>query len=241
MLDLPKTPSTGETPQADTTGIAVPREGRGDMGSRPAATALGLAGLVLAAAACGSSQPPQPQSQPQPQPPPSLSLSSQPPSPTVTASVASEADDVEGQALAFVPMYYATLDKLKSDPYVSPGEVYNVSITPDAAITLKLLSEYRSAGDRQRGMTAVVSSRATAVDLTYKPKTNPAAYPSVQVRACVDVTNVRVSDMAGKRVGPASRPDFYVEQLTITNPKYPSTTGWKVSNTTNRAVSSCAG
>lgn len=208
--------------------------------TRRAVAALGVAGLLLAAAACGSSQPPRPQAS-VPQPSPSLSPSSPPLPPTVTASVGSEVAQREGQALALVPQYYATLDKLKIDPSASPNDVYTVAIAPDAATTIKLLNEYRSAGDKQSGTTKVVTSRATGVDATYEPTANPAVYPSVQVIACLDVTNVRVSDMAGKRVGPANRPDFYVEKLTIINPAYPSKTGWKVRNTTNAGVSSCAG
>lgn len=204
-----------------------------------AVAALGVAGLLLAAVACGSSQPPRPQAS-VPQPSPSLSPSSPPLPPTVTASVGSEVDQRAGQALAMVPQYYATLDKLNTDPLVSPNDVYTVATSPDAATAIKLLNEYRSAGYKQSGTTKVVSSRSTGVDLTFKREAKPPVFPLVQVTTCIDVTDVRVRDMAGKRVGPANRPDFYVEKLTITNPAYPSTTGWKVTNFSNAGVSSCA-
>jgi hypothetical protein len=99
------------------------------------------------------------------------------------------------------------------------------------------LAEYRANGWVSVGTTKLSATNVTSVDLS----TANSAQPTVKVTACIDVRGVKEVDATGKNVTVASRPDFFIEQLTVVNIKYPDAAGWRVSDAPNKGASSCAG
>ncbi len=159
--------------------------------------------------------------------------SATPPSPTDLAKV---------QALAMVPVYLKTIDELYNDPKVPLNNLYKVSAQPDALVELKAIGVDRAHGYRQSGTVKLVRATVTGVDLTNMPKAKPhPIFPTVKITACIDVSGVGDTDVAGKSRVPANRPRYQIEQLTVLNLSYPRATGWRVSNSPNKQANSCDG
>ncbi len=212
------------------------------MKHRLAPAAALLVGAVLTVSACSSSggSPTNSSSDPVTS---SASLPSTPPtSSTPSTSPTSAADVAEQQAVEFVPMYLAELDKLYSDPTVSINDIYTVAVQPESTDDALGIAKYRSSNYRQTGTQKLVNVSDPSVHLSGLGDGSPnAAYPTVQMTACVDVSGVKVTDAQGKPAGDPNSPAFLIESLTIVNVNYPSSGGWRVSNAPNKQATSCAG
>jgi hypothetical protein len=132
------------------------------------------------------------------------------------------------------------LDKLYSDPTVSINDIYKVAVQPESTDDALGIAKYRSSNYRQTGSQKLAKVSGTVVHLSgLGGSSGNAKYPTVQLTACVDVSGIRVTDAHGKPVGNPSNPKYLIESLTIVNIKYPSTTGWRVSNAPNKQANSC--
>lgn len=168
--------------------------------------------------------------------------SSSPATATPSATPPSPTDLAKAQALAMLPSYYRTLDKLYTDPTLPLNGIYTVSVQPDALTELKAVGIDRSHGYRQSGTAKVVRATVASVDLTSDTKAKPhPIFPTVKITACLDVSGVGDTDAAGKSRVPASRPRYQIEELTLLNLSYPQAAGWRVSDRRNRQATSCDG
>ena len=146
-------------------------------------------------------------------------------------------DLAKAQVLAFLPTYYSTLDQLSSSQTLSLNELDQVTTDNEATVEKTTLAEERVSGETQQGTTQLKVSSVTSVDLTQTGSSRP----SVHVTTCIDVTNVREIDKSGKSVTLPTRPDFFIETLTVVNIAYPASDGWRVSDAPNKGAQSCDG
>jgi hypothetical protein len=190
------------------------------------------AAACLALAGCKSSSPDPSKS--------STTSTSSSPASTASTTHTSPSDEARAVALSFVTDYFATLDRVGSDPSVSLNTLHNVAVSPQFDVLATAYGKNRSLGHKQSGLTKVATSKATSVNLTNTPKAHPPVYPTVHIAACIDVSQVVVRDAKGAKVITADRPNYFVEDLTVVNLSYPDRDGWRVSKLTNRGTSACA-
>jgi hypothetical protein len=139
-----------------------------------------------------------------------------------------------------VPTYEAELDRLYSDPTISINDIYLVAVQPEATDDALGIAKYRAADFRQTGAQKLVKLSGISVHMSGLGGTSAnAKYPAVKLTACVDVSGVKVTDARGKPVGNPNNPKYLLESLTIVNIKYPSVTGWRVSDAPNKQANSC--
>ena len=133
------------------------------------------------------------------------------------------------------------LDKLAASQTLSLNMLDSVAKGDNVTQEKTTLAEYRSNGWTEKGTTILAATKVASVNLTNKPASTPPVFPTVKVTTCIDVTDVKEVDKTGKTVTLPSRPNFFVETLTVVNVHYPSSAGWRVSAAPNKGVSSCAG
>jgi hypothetical protein len=166
--------------------------------------------------------------------PPAFTSSVAPAPPTPT----SPSEQATAQVLAFVPTYYAALDRLGASSTASLNALDGYAVDAENTLEKTVMAEHRSNGWVSVGTTTLVATSVTSVDLS----STASAQPTVKVTACIDVSGVREVDLAtGKSVTVASRPNYFIEQLTVVNIAYPQATGWRVSSAPNQGATSCAG
>ncbi len=154
--------------------------------------------------------------------------------PTV-ARTSTPTEIAEAQVKAFVPTYFAALDRLQSSLTLPLSELDKYAIDPvDHEQTLPMKG-FRANDWVQVGTTKVGHIQITSIDLS-------GAQPTVTATTCVDVTGVEgIDKKTGKDVTVPGRADFFVDHLTVVNVDHLSRSGWRVSNETNKGVKSCAG
>ena len=164
--------------------------------------------------------------------PPPSSSSSAPPTPSEIA---------KSQVVKFLPTYYATLDRLASSATLSLNLLDSVATGANAIQEKTALAQYRENGWIQIGTTVLTATKVTGVNLASDHSSSPQKLPTVLVTTCIDVSDVREVDKKGRTVTLPTRPNFFVEKLTVVNLRYPSATGWRVSEAPNKGATSCAG
>jgi hypothetical protein len=166
--------------------------------------------------------------------------STAPPSPSATSSPATPESVAQAGAIAAVRKYYATIDKLYSDPRSSYNLIVTVSTAAQAGIDRNGVSRYRSQSWKQTGRQKISTIAAGVTDLTNQPAHKPdPIYPTVHVTTCNDVSKVGGVDANGKSLVAAGRKNFLLDAITVTNLTYPAASGWRVSNITNKGADSC--
>lgn len=159
---------------------------------------------------------------------------------TQPASSASATPDWDQRAVdeatALVPTYVSTLDALFSDPSRPIDDIFAVAVAPEATAESTSIQSFRSSGYIQTGTSSVVSTRTVTVDLD---SSGPDDLPSVEISACIDVSQVDVVDAAGVSVAPADRAPFLVADLTVLNIDYPDPASWRVSSAPNTQAQAC--
>ncbi len=97
-------------------------------------------------------------------------------------------------------------------------------------------------GEVQQGVTKVDSAKVLSVDPTNPPHSDATCAADRSSESHVSTySGVREVDQNGNSVTLPSRPTYFVESLTVVNISYPSATGWRVSQATNKGASTCAG
>jgi hypothetical protein len=139
--------------------------------------------------------------------------------------------------LAFLPFYYATLDKVARSQVLALNNLDVVTADAKGDQEKATLAQYREKGWVQHGTTVLAAVKTTGVDLT----SNSSERPTVHVLACIDVKNVSELDKSGRSVTTKARANYFVENLTVVNIDYPSSSGWRVTAAPNKGAASCAG
>lgn len=160
---------------------------------------------------------------------------------TPTATPPTPIDLAKAQALAMLPAYYKTLDRMYDDPTLPLNEIYKVAVQPNALEEIKAIGTNRARGNRSSGSAKLVRATVTGVDLYADPKAKPTpVFPSVNVVSCLDVSGVSGTDARGRSLVPIDRPPYLVEQLTIVNLGYPHKALWLVRMRRNKEATACA-
>ena len=161
--------------------------------------------------------------------------------PSATPTPPSAAEVAKAQALAMLPAYYKTLDRMYDDPTLPLNEIYKVAVQPNALEEIKAVGTNRARGNRSSGFAKLVRATVTGVNLYADPKAKPTPlFPSVNVASCIDVSGVTGTDDKGRSLVPKDRPPYLVEQLTIVNLGYPHKAFWRVRMRRNKEAAACA-
>lgn len=188
---------------------------------------------VLVTAGCSSSEPVPAE--------PSESFSTSATSSPTSAST-DPVDEAEAAALALVPEYLRTIDDLYLDASLPLDGIYAVAVAPEATAEATAIGTFRSQGYQQTGRSQLESTTVGRVDLTNEPTASPTPLlPTVEVSACVDVSQVQANDPSGVSVVPPERPTYLIQQLTLVNTAYPDASGWRVSSAPNTQAQTCDG
>jgi hypothetical protein len=143
-------------------------------------------------------------------------------------------------AVAMIPTYLATLDKLYNDASVPLNEIYNVAIQPESTVEAVAIGRFRAAGYRGVGRTKLASTYAATAYLSgLGGAGSTAKMPTVKVTACVDVSGSGARDAKGSAVGNLKKPKFLVEKLTIRKVNFSGTSGWRISDAPNTESNLC--
>jgi hypothetical protein len=198
--------------------------------------AMTLASIIVAAlvvvAGCSSSGGGKPTSSAPISRSSSITSTSQPPSDPNTTAI--------DEAVAIIPSYLATLDKLYNDPTTQLNEIYKVAIQPESTVEAVAIGKFRAGGYRGSGQTKLVSTRAATAYLTGLGGTGPTAKePTVKVNACVDVSASKATDAQGRAIGDSKKPKYLIEKLTIVKATFSGSSAWRVSDAPNTEATSC--
>jgi len=157
-----------------------------------------------------------------------------------SASTTSPVTSARNGAIAAVRRYYATIDKLYANPRSPLNTVTSISTGDQAAADRSGLLHFRISGWKQSGSQSIVTIQAGATDLTDQPSHRPTPiFPTVRVSTCNDVGKVGGADAKGKSIVAGGRKRYLLNQLTVTNIRYPAAAGWRVSGITNKGASAC--
>lgn len=159
------------------------------------------------------------------------------PSPTVTTQSAQQ--QAAAAAIARVIDYEKVLGELATTPSMSLDTLYTVAAQPDVADEVRSLLQQRAAHDTQTGSGQVTSSKVDSISLANDAQSQPPVYPRVQVTACVDVSSVQGFDPSGKSIVAKGRLPFLLTKLTLTNSRYPDSSGWLVSTVSDEEKPAC--
>lgn len=140
---------------------------------------------------------------------------------------------------ALVGLYWETVDQLYTDSSLSIDGLYAVAVDPEATSEAATLQAFRASGYTQTGQSQVVSTTTGAVVLNTSGDAGD--LPTVQITACVDVTQVGAVDANGAPVALPERAPFLVSDLTIVNIAYPDQSAWRVSSAPNTQAQACPG
>ncbi|MDJ0420344.1 hypothetical protein [Rhodococcus opacus] len=144
------------------------------------------------------------------------------------------------QALAKVNDFYAVLGKVEADPGASTDMISGVAGDPVLAGRVGDITLRRSQGITSAGAIAVVTSTVSdmgvPVDKDGEPLTEPAW---VHVRACTDISGWTTSYPDGTSAMKPDRGRFESTAITVRNPAWPDSNGWRVTSQTVEKVPSC--
>jgi hypothetical protein len=169
-------------------------------------------------------------------PTPSVSITT--PSSVATPKAPSKSAQAVAAAVVQVKKYERLLGEFAIHPGMSLDRLYSVSTQPDVTDEIAFLNHFRSSGDRQHGLTRVVSAKVISVELAGQgPARSPR--PTVQLKVCLDVSGVHAFGREGKSIVPASRKPFYLAHLRLVKVRYQKRPTWLVANVAATEERSC--
>lgn len=186
--------------------------------ARRLTAAAGIAALALLISSCGGQDDPVAQ-------PTQSSAAPTTSAPTSSSVVPVSAEDqAVTDATAAIGAFYATIDRVNSDPNSDTAALQEVS-TSDAYLAQERAAvQLKARGLTQIGDSRVVEASPFSVDLTTDAAANPPRFPTVVMDTCLDVSGVNVVDAEGKSVVPASRPAQTTARLDLVHFDF----GWRV-------------
>lgn len=197
--------------------------------AQPVAGLLAVIGLILGASGCTTGPGPQ-------QPSPSVVLSSSPsvaptgPTVTPTTEPTDPVDPNEAAVIALIKRYYATNNKIRTNRSVPVSRYKSVTTGEYYELLRDAVRASRARGERASGGVKVVGEPAVS-------RLTPRGAPmSARVIACIDVRGAKLVDREGRSRVSKDRSPFYVEQATAKKTK---SSGWRISNVTNRGTKKC--
>ncbi|MEV6774387.1 hypothetical protein AB0N05_37700 [Nocardia sp. NPDC051030] len=137
------------------------------------------------------------------------------------------------QAIALVNRYFQTISRLDADPTVTINAVDDVAAGQALTTAKADVTTRRSQGIVITGEIKVVDAKAAEVRLDAKPA-------SVQVHACLDISTRDAKFPDGSSANAANRNPRVSSQLTVENPSWPDSRGWRVvADTGKRGGEAC--
>jgi hypothetical protein len=135
--------------------------------------------------------------------------------------------EAEASAYAAVREYLALFDEISADPDRDVAELEQVAGGRALDWAMHQITTWRDAG--QTGIGAQVASGfgVTATDL--EPASNTDGwYPSVEITACVDLSDTDLIDENGDSVVPGDRPGRVLIDFIVANLGWPTDQQWRV-------------
>lgn len=141
------------------------------------------------------------------------------PSAASSASSAPTAEDIAArEAQDRYRAFIRVQDQVAQDGFDHPENYASVAVSPEYGQLV--LEARRFANNRTIGNTAIASLTVQSVDLP----ADPAIYPKVRLRACLDVSAVTFLDAAGKSAAESNRPNRLLSTVLLQQLK-PGTPG----------------
>lgn len=153
--------------------------------------------------------------------------------PSSVASTPTATDSAAFDAVAHVTAYQSALDDLYLDPTLPLDSLHAVSVEPDFLTETSAVADFRAKGYRQDGRRVVVTATANESTGAEPGKA------SIEVTACIDVSQVRGVDAAGTSIVAADRMPYLMSQLTFVQTAPGDPTSWRVSHGSNAQAASC--
>ena len=143
-------------------------------------------------------------------------------------------------AIAKTSEFYAARGQIEADPTAPVEGLNRVAGNPvldkyAADITLR-----RSQGITSTGQIQVLNAAVTDLDAPKDADGNPTANPAwVHVEACTDISGWLNTYPDGRSAMDPDRGQFGVVKLTVRNPNWPDSDGWRVTSEEGKKVDSC--
>jgi len=136
-------------------------------------------------------------------------------------------EEAEERAQAAVEAYLALFDDLDADPDTDLAELGQVAHGRALDWATHQINARRQAGHTGLGVQVASGFTVTAVEL--EPDDSAEAdYPSVELTACVDISNTDIVDEDGNSVVPADRLDRVLVDYIVWNIGWPDDQHWRV-------------
>jgi hypothetical protein len=136
-------------------------------------------------------------------------------------------DEAEERAQTAVEAYLALFDELDMDPDTDLAELRQVAHGRALDWATHQITSRRKAGHTGVGAQVVSDFTVTAVELDPDDSAE-VEYPSVELTACVDISNTDIVDEDGNSVVPADRLDRVLVDYIVWNIGWPDDQHWRV-------------
>jgi hypothetical protein len=136
-------------------------------------------------------------------------------------------DEAEERAQTAVEAYLALFDELDADPDTDLAELRQVAHGRALDWATHQITSRREAGHTGVGAQVVSDFTVTAVELDPDDSAE-VEYPSVELTACVDISNTDIVDEDGNSVVPADRLDRVLVDYIVWNIGWPDDQQWRV-------------
>jgi len=137
------------------------------------------------------------------------------------------AEEAEERAQASVEAYLALFAEVSADPDTDLAELGQVAHGRALDWATHQISTWRQAGHIGVGAQVASEFNVTAVELD-PGDSDEVDYPSVELTACVDVSNTDIVDEDGNSVVPADRLDWVLVDYIVWNIGWPDDQQWRV-------------
>ncbi len=189
---------------------------------------LGAVGVVtciaVAVGACTTSDSPSTPAAPNTTPPLNAPTSAPAASPS---SRTLSPEQAESRAQAAVEDYLALFDEISADPDREVAELEAVASGRALDWATHQITSWRQAGHTGVGAQVASDFMVTAVDLD-PDSANEDSYPSVELTACVDLSDADLVDENGESVLPSGSPDRVLVDYVVADLGWPREEQWRV-------------
>lgn len=149
------------------------------------------------------------------------------PFPATTPEPDDPAEQARQQASAAIEAYNAVENSLSRNPSGDQSQIATVASGRGAELLASDIAGLASEGVRASGDIAIAEMTIVNVNVT-------ADVAEVEAKVCFDLTEARGLNAAGDDVTNPDRPEFVLGTYTVTNPSWPDSEAWRVSDTEQR-------
>lgn len=149
-------------------------------------------------------------------------------------------EQARSQAIAKVNEFYAALGSIEADPTASVDAISGVAGDPVLNDRVGDIMLRRSQGITSTGAISVIKSSVTDLSAPVDDQGKPRAEAAwVHVQACTDISGWNAVFPDGSSAMKPDRGQFESTNITVRNPAWPDSNGWRVTSQTVEKVQSC--